>query len=101
MPVEAAAPRPAAPADAAPFPALTRHVRAGDAEARRLRLALDEAAARDGSARKQLDELRTVSRKPRENVRRFRTSEASISVEFQSIRLLLGPLIISARVLEI
>jgi hypothetical protein len=31
----------------------------------------------------------------------FRTLEASLSVEFQSIRLLLGPLIISARVLEI
>ena len=31
----------------------------------------------------------------------FPTLEASISVEFQSIRLLLGPLIISARVLEI
>ena len=38
-----------------------------------------------------------VSRKPRG----FRTLEASISVGFQSIRLLLGPLIISARVLEI
>ena len=36
-----------------------------------------------------------------EKTRGFRTLEASISVEFQSIRLLLGPLIISARVLEI
>ena len=36
-----------------------------------------------------------------EKTRVFRTLEASISVAFQSIRLLLGPLIISARVLEI
>ena len=36
-----------------------------------------------------------------EKPRGFRTLEASISVGFQSMRLLLGPLIISARVLEI
>jgi Ca2+-dependent lipid-binding protein len=36
-----------------------------------------------------------------EKPRGFRTLEASISVEFQSIRLLLGSVIISARVLEI
>ena len=43
---------------------------------------------------------RTVSKKPRET-RGFSTLEASISVSLRPIRLLLGPLIISARVLEI
>jgi hypothetical protein len=44
--------------------------------------------------------VRRCPRNP-EKPRGFRTLEASISVGFQSIRLLLGPLIISARVLEI
>ena len=50
--------------------------------------------------RKPLYVAASVQETPRKP-RGFRTLEASISIGFQSIRLLLGPLIISAQVLEI
>ena len=58
-----------------------------------------EAPLRDVAGRS-IEVPASVQETPR-NVDVFRTLEASISVDFQPIRLLLGPLIISARDLEI